>query len=87
MLKNFGIYLTVLTIVYVSSVESVTPVVLWHGMGDSCCNPMSMGSIKNMIEQQLPNVYVLSLEIGSNEEEDSSNGFFLNVNKQVNKKL
>ena len=22
------------------------PVVIWHGMGDSCCNPSSMGSIK-----------------------------------------
>jgi hypothetical protein len=26
--------------------EGPTPVVLWHGMGDSCCNPSSMGSIK-----------------------------------------
>jgi palmitoyl-protein thioesterase len=26
--------------------DGPTPVVLWHGMGDSCCNPSSMGSIK-----------------------------------------
>ena len=42
-----------------------------------------MGSIKNLIQDQLPGVYVLSLELGNNEEEDSMNGFFLNANKQV----
>jgi len=60
-----------------------TPVVLWHGMGDTCCNPLSMGSIKKTIEAQIPNVYVLSIEIGSNQVEDELNGFFMNVNKQV----
>jgi len=25
------------------SIAGPTPVVLWHGMGDSCCNPLSMG--------------------------------------------
>lgn len=33
--------------------------------GDSCCNPLSMGSIKDLIEKQIPGVYVHSLEIGS----------------------
>lgn len=60
-----------------------TPVVLWHGMGDSCCNPLSMGSIKKTIEQQIPGVYVLSLEIGNSILQDTLNGFFMNVNKQV----
>jgi len=60
-----------------------TPVVLWHGMGDSCCNPLSMGSIKKTIEQQIPGVYVLSLEIGNTIMQDTLNGFFMNVNKQV----
>ena len=35
-----------LLVVCVSSSEGPTPIVLWHGMGDSCCNPISMGSIK-----------------------------------------
>jgi hypothetical protein len=26
------------------------PVVIWHGMGDSCCNAGSMGRIKDVIE-------------------------------------
>ena len=34
--------------------------------GDSCCNPLSMGSIKSLIEKEIPGVYVRSLEIGSN---------------------
>ena len=34
-------------------------------LGDSCCNPLSMGSIKSMLEKKIPGVYVLSLEIGN----------------------
>lgn len=29
------------------------PVVLWHGMGDSCCNNHSIGSLANLIREQL----------------------------------
>ena len=47
---------------------SNTPVVIWHGMGDSCCNPLSMGSIKSMIEKNISGIYVKSLEIGSSVE-------------------
>jgi palmitoyl-protein thioesterase len=60
------------------------PVVLWHGMGDSCCNPLSLGSIIKLIERQLtPAPYIHSIRIGSNIEEDTSNGFFMNVNHQI----
>ncbi|XP_068602925.1 palmitoyl-protein thioesterase 1 isoform X2 [Brachionichthys hirsutus] len=59
------------------------PVVLWHGMGDSCCNPISMGQIKKMIEEEIPGIYVLSLMIGKNIIEDMENGFFMDVNHQV----
>lgn len=52
-------------------------------MGDSCCNPLSLGSIKGLIEKQISKVYVKSLEVGSNVEEDTLNGFFLNVNTQI----
>ena len=34
------------------------PVVLWHGMGDTCCLPTSMGYIKKLIEKTIPGVYV-----------------------------
>ncbi|RUS92111.1 hypothetical protein EGW08_000135 [Elysia chlorotica] len=60
------------------------PVVLWHGMGDSCCNPLSMGSIKRLVEQKVGDgVYVKSLMIGSNIVQDTENGFFMNANDQV----
>ncbi|KAM4048438.1 palmitoyl-protein thioesterase 1 isoform 2-T2 [Anomaloglossus baeobatrachus] len=59
------------------------PLVIWHGMGDSCCNPFSMGGIKKMVEQQIPGIYVLSLKIGNSIPEDMENSFFLNVNKQL----
>jgi len=69
--------------VAIESAPTPTPVVLWHGMGDSCCNPLSMGSIQNLIEKNVPGSYVLSLKIGKNTEEDVTNGFFMNVNDQI----
>ncbi|XP_050401616.1 palmitoyl-protein thioesterase 1 [Patella vulgata] len=63
--------------------QDPVPVVIWHGMGDSCCNPISMGSIKSLIEKQVQGIYVKSLEIGNNIAEDMENGFLMNVNDQV----
>ncbi len=34
--------------------------------GDSCCNPLSMGAIKKMVEEEISGIYVLSLMIGKN---------------------
>lgn len=59
------------------------PVVIWHGMGDNCCSPWSMGYIKEFIEKHVPEVYVHSLEIGASVVEDTENGFFMDVNEQV----
>jgi len=59
------------------------PVVLWHGMGDTCCDPLSMGRIKRLIEKHLPGIYVKSLMIGNNVIEDEYNGFLMNVNDQI----
>lgn len=63
--------------------NETTPVVLWHGMGDSCCNPLSMGSIKRMIQKLVPGIYVNSLMIGKNIIQDTENGFLLNTNDQI----
>ncbi|KAM9384135.1 palmitoyl-protein thioesterase 1 isoform 1-T2 [Pholidichthys leucotaenia] len=65
------------------STNGTIPLVLWHGMGDNCCNPLSMGAIKKMIEEEIPGIYVLSLKIGKNVIEDTENGFFSDVNEQV----
>uniref|UniRef100_U3IYG4 Palmitoyl-protein thioesterase 1 n=1 Tax=Anas platyrhynchos platyrhynchos TaxID=8840 RepID=U3IYG4_ANAPP len=45
--------------------HAAPPVVLWHGMGDSCCNPRSMGYIRGLLQRRLPGTYVLSLRIGA----------------------
>jgi len=52
------------------------PVVLWHGMGDTCCNPLSLGKIIKWIENKIPGIYVHSIQIGNSSEADASNGFF-----------
>ena len=60
------------------------PILIWHGMGDSCCNPWSMGAVKKMLEKNVGGgVYVRSLEIGDSVIQDTENGFFMDVNKQV----
>jgi len=79
--------LVVVAVVFVTHTLAASgspPVVLWHGMGDSCCNPLSLGSIIKLIERELtPAPYVHSIRIGSNIEEDTANGFFMNVNHQI----
>merc|ERR1712126_97458 len=62
---------------------SPTPIVLWHGMGDSCCNPISMGNIKKFLEEEIPSVYVHSIMIGSNIIVDMESGFFRDTNRQI----
>ncbi|KAK9957642.1 hypothetical protein ABG768_011873 [Culter alburnus] len=59
------------------------PLVIWHGMGDSCCNPLSMGAMKKMVEEEVPGIYVISLMIGKSVLQDTENGFFMDVNEQV----
>lgn len=59
------------------------PVVLWHGMGDSCCNPLSLGPFIKVIEDELPGTHVLSLQIGESVLSDITGGFFKKVNSQV----
>jgi palmitoyl-protein thioesterase len=68
-----------------ATTNEYVPVVLWHGMGDTCCNPFSMGHIKRLIEKTVPGIYVLSLMIGADIGLDFKNGFFMNVNQQIEK--
>ncbi|CAG4947089.1 unnamed protein product [Parnassius apollo] len=60
-----------------------TPIVLWHGMGDTCCVDFSLGSFKLFLEKEIPGVYVNSLRIGNSTIEDFENGYFMHPNKQV----
>jgi len=62
--------------------EGPLPVVLWHGMGDNCCNVFSMGSIKSTLEITL-GTYVHSVRIGDSAQEDTLHGFLDLVDRQV----
>ena len=44
---------------------------------------LSMGSIVKYLEEKIPGVYVVSLMIGDNVVQDTENGFFLNINSQI----
>jgi len=79
----FAYAIFVLSIAYTLAQNATLPVVLWHGMGDSCCNPESMGAMKTLIENNIPGVYVFSVEIGTTVDQDIENGFFSNANDQV----
>ncbi|KAI9488597.1 Alpha/Beta hydrolase protein [Zychaea mexicana] len=59
------------------------PIVLWHGMGDTCCNPESMGRLKDLIQRLLPGTFVHSIQVGEGSQEDHEAGFFGQVNKQI----
>ncbi|XP_078361110.1 palmitoyl-protein thioesterase 1-like [Oculina patagonica] len=63
--------------------NGTVPAVIWHGMGDSCCNPLSMGTIVSMLEKKIPGIYVRSLMIGDSIVQDMENGFLMNVNDQI----
>jgi len=59
------------------------PIVMWHGMGDTCCNPLSLGSIKKLLQEQIPGVNVLSIQIGNSVWQDFESGYFVNINDQI----
>ena len=42
-----------------------------------------MGSVVSYFEQAIPGAYVTSLMVGDNVVQDTENGFFLNINKQI----
>lgn len=59
------------------------PIVMWHGMGDSCCSEYSMGAVADGIRAALPGVLVHSIAIGGNIAADVFSSFFGSVNAQV----
>jgi len=82
MRKNIFVCILVISF-FVGCIVGARPTVLWHGMGDTCCFPSSMGHIKKLVEENLPGTYVHSIEVGEDIIEDEYNSYFMNVNKQV----
>ncbi|OLY77849.1 Palmitoyl-protein thioesterase 1 [Smittium mucronatum] len=56
---------------------------MWHGMGDNCCDDLSMGRVKLLIQKEIPNIYIHSIKIGETPTSDRSFGFFGNINKHI----
>lgn len=51
--------------------------------GDSCCFPFSLGKLIKVVADKVPGIYLRSIEIGDSVDEDVLNGFFYNVNDQI----
>eukprot|EP00980_Cylindrotheca_fusiformis_P028568 scaffold22612_cov138-Cylindrotheca_fusiformis.AAC.2 len=65
-----------------SSVSSKLPIVLAHGMGDSCFNSGFQKLVK-YTSKTLGNVYSVCIPTGKDRKEDTANGYFLNMDASV----
>lgn len=61
--------------------KTATPVVFWHGMGDTAFGSINIDRMA--LERKFPNITVLSIQIGGNVVEDELGGYFINVNHQI----
>ena len=59
-----------------------TPIVIWHGLGQSCCDPDGIGRVKSVIANTTKS-YIVAIKIGNSVLDDTINGFFTPVNQQV----
>lgn len=62
---------------------SATPVVQMHGMGDFANDPFGMIPLAKSISVYLGGAYVLNVQIGESSIADILNGFFMNLDDQV----
>jgi palmitoyl-protein thioesterase len=62
--------------------ENQLPVVLAHGMGDSCFND-GMQHITAKVSEMLGGVYTVCVPTGETQSEDTKNGYFLSMNANV----
>jgi hypothetical protein len=47
--------------------ERATPVVIWHGLGQSCCDPLAIGRVKSVIANTTK-AYVVSIKVSPEEQ-------------------
>ena len=65
-----------------SSISSSLPVVFAHGMGDSCFNS-GMINIGDHTSELLGGTYVTCIPTGDTQSQDTTNGYFLNMDASV----
>lgn len=61
--------------------KPLTPVVFWHGMGDTAKGSITIDRLA--LEKKFPGIQVYSVQIGKTMVEDELAGYFYNVNQQV----
>jgi palmitoyl-protein thioesterase len=63
------------------------PIVVWHGMGDSCCADYSIGAVIKYIQSLVPEgeIFIHSIATGHNEAADISSSYFGLVDDQVDR--
>eukprot|EP00210_Caulerpa_lentillifera_P003150 g3010.t1 len=87
MVLEFAFLVAFLTLVPCDTTEvtnarhKALPIVLWHGMGDTCCGKRSVGRIKTFIEENY-GIFVYSIGFGI-EAQDFAAGYLGSVNDQV----
>lgn len=62
--------------------EPGLPVLVWHGMGDTCCNPQGAFGLASYIAN-VTGAPVRYVKLGTDTEQDKYQGFFGNVVEQV----
>lgn len=60
-----------------------TPVVFWHGMGDTAYGSINIDRIA--LQTKFPGMMIFSIQIGENPLQDELAGYFVNVNYQIDK--
>jgi len=67
------------------AMKKYRPIVIWHGMGDTCCNEQSIGGFMEGLKEMLPGVYVYSINVSDSTSElvERKNSYFGNINDQV----
>lgn len=61
--------------------SNLTPVVFWHGMGDTAYGSINVERLA--LQSKYPGMLVYSVQIGGNALEDELSGYFVNVNQQI----
>jgi palmitoyl-protein thioesterase len=59
----------------------VTPIVFWHGMGDTCCDKIA--NLSQTIQTWYPGTFIHSIALGTTPDEDRRASFFGIINDQI----
>ncbi|GMT21011.1 hypothetical protein PFISCL1PPCAC_12308, partial [Pristionchus fissidentatus] len=72
-----------LALAAITHAEEPTPVVIWHGMGDTCCQSGSMSGLVKHVSDMIPGVYIYSIALDPDPETDRHMTYVANMNEQV----